>query len=222
MKKTCFVLTLFVLLMPVSAMAASSNKPAEKNLDQPVSNQPDLIPPDQAGSGLGERPAPNNDKTTPAADAAGQTADLLSAETEELPEDNVLENELKYSPLNERARERRSQVATAVEELMNLSKTIDDKTVGEQIRVIAKKQARNQDTINQSIDKIEKRSKVANFFLGPDYKTVREANRKILEDNEQIRNLRSFRDQLASSQDKPPSLSRSQLSRDRIFRSGGR
>lgn len=204
MKKVCFILALFILMTPISAVEASAKSGENASsdgsgFDQPVSNDPGSIPPDQTGSGSARSIDPI-DKTSPTVDDIGVTADLSSADAEKGRA--ILESDLHYVPLNEQAKEGRSLVAVAAESLVDLSETVTDKNVGEQIRVIAREQAQTLNKVNQSLDKIEQRSKFSLFFFGPDYKRIRETKRNIIKNNEQIRSLRNFRDQLSLPQEK--------------------
>ncbi|HOX41131.1 MAG TPA: hypothetical protein PK263_02975 [bacterium] len=107
-----------------------------------------------------------------------------------------------YTPRNEQASARMSTVATAAEELIRVSNRVENQGIGEQIRTIAQTQTKNQDKINQSVDKAETRTGFAKFFIGANYKELKVAKQVMEENQEKIRELKTLIDQAATDADK--------------------
>lgn len=97
------------------------------------------------------------------------------------------------------AEQRRSGVANAVKSMLQVA----DKNggIGQQVKVIAQNQNQNQLKLEQNIEKIQSRGGFAKFLVGPDYGKIKDAQ-KILEQNkEQIRQLNQIRTQLSNQGD---------------------
>jgi hypothetical protein len=95
--------------------------------------------------------------------------------------------------------QRRSQVSNAVQEMIQMAER--NGGVGEQIRTIAQTQNQNQIKLEESIEKVQKRSNLVKFIAGPDYKEINSA-KKILEQNrEQIQQINQIKMQLENSAD---------------------
>jgi hypothetical protein len=100
---------------------------------------------------------------------------------------------------NVNAQQRRSQVANAVQEMIQVAERSGG--IGEQIRTIAQAQNQNQVKLEESVETIQKRSGVVKFIVGPDYKEIGSAE-KILEQNrEQIQQINQIKTQLENSAD---------------------
>lgn len=83
----------------------------------------------------------------------------------------------------------RSEVANAVQSLIQSSYQIENKGLGDQIRTIAQTHSQNSQSIDSAIDKASNRSGFAKFFIGPNYKELKNA-RQLMEQNRlQIQNL---------------------------------
>ncbi len=116
--------------------------------------------------------------------------------------EQIQESKPTYTPRNEQATARMSTVATAAEELIRVSNRVENQGIGDQIRTIAQTQAKNQDKINQSIDKAEKRTGFAKFFIGDNYKELKVAKQSMQENQEKIRELKTLMDQVGTDADK--------------------
>lgn len=128
-----------------------------------------------------------------------------STTTDDLDEDDNDATSTKPGkpPVNvgsERSQERRSEVANAVHELLQVA----DRTggIGEQIRIIAQNQNKTQEDLENSLVKIESRSKFTKFFIGPNYSEI-SRGLKLLEQNlEQIKELDKIKTKLMNETDK--------------------
>jgi hypothetical protein len=107
-----------------------------------------------------------------------------------------------YTPKNSKGIEQRSIVANTTEELIRSAAQIENKGIGDQIRLVAQTQTKNQDKIGESIDKVETRSKLAKFFIGANYKELKLAKQVMNENQVQIQELEQIITQLTSDTEK--------------------
>ncbi|MDD5071341.1 MAG: hypothetical protein PHQ42_01255 [Patescibacteria group bacterium] len=97
------------------------------------------------------------------------------------------------------AEQRRSMVANAVQEMLQVAER--NGGIGQQVKTIAQAQVQNQEKLEASLQKIQSRSGFAKFFVGPNYDEINNA-KKILEQNrEQIEQLNQTKNQLANQDD---------------------
>ncbi|MFA6227644.1 MAG: hypothetical protein WC668_00430 [Patescibacteria group bacterium] len=97
------------------------------------------------------------------------------------------------------AQERRSQVANAVQELLQVAER--NGGIGEQVRVIAQEQNQNQEKLEASLEKVQSRSGLAKFFIGPNYGEINNAQKLLEQNRERIQQLNQLEDQLANQGD---------------------
>lgn len=83
----------------------------------------------------------------------------------------------------------RSEVASAVQSLIQSSYQIENKGLGEQIRTIAQTHSQNNQSIDSAIDKASNRSGFAKFLIGPNYKELKSAKQLMEQNRLQIQNL---------------------------------
>jgi len=107
-----------------------------------------------------------------------------------------------YSPKNSNATARADNVANAAEALIRVSNKVENQGIGDQIRIIAQTQTRNQDKINQSMDKAEARNSFAKFFIGANYKELKTAREAATENQLKIKELQNLLEQVATDADK--------------------
>ena len=107
-----------------------------------------------------------------------------------------------YTPKNSKGVEQRSAVANAVEQLIRTAAQIENKGIGDQIRLVAQTQTKNHDKIGQSIDKAETRSGFAKFFIGANYKELKLAKQTMEETQNQIKELEQIMTQLTNDAEK--------------------
>ncbi|MDD4074275.1 MAG: hypothetical protein PHU17_01995 [Candidatus Pacebacteria bacterium] len=88
----------------------------------------------------------------------------------------------------------RSQVANAVQTMLRIAE--NNSGIGEQIRIIAQTQLRNQEQIDAKLERIKNRNSITKFLIGADYTSVNDIE-KILEENEdKINQLEEIKGQL--------------------------
>lgn len=101
---------------------------------------------------------------------------------------------------NERALQRRSRVANAVQEIVGVSER--NQNVGEQIREVARKQKQYHQKIRESAQQAQQRSGLVKFLIGPDYDELKQARENMDKYGKQIEKLEEMKDEIADQQDK--------------------
>lgn len=100
---------------------------------------------------------------------------------------------------NTNAAQRKSQVANAVQQMLQLADR--NGGIGEQVRIIAQTQTQNQEKIEANLEKIQGRSGFAKFFIGPNYGEINNAKRTLEKNKEQIKQLNEIKNQLSNQGD---------------------
>lgn len=97
------------------------------------------------------------------------------------------------------AQGRRSQVANAVQAMLQIADR--NGGIGQQVRTIAQAQKQNQEKLEESLEKVEKRGAFARFFIGPNYGEISQAKKVLAENQEQIKKLNEIKNQLVNQGD---------------------
>lgn len=97
------------------------------------------------------------------------------------------------------ASQRRSNVANAVQQMIQVAEK--NEGVGEQIRTIAQAQNQNQTNIDANLEKIQSRSGIAKFFIGPDYGQIKNAQKTLEQNRQQIEQLNQIKSQITNEGD---------------------
>ena len=87
--------------------------------------------------------------------------------------------------------QRRSQVANAVQEMLQIADR--NGGIGEQVRIIAQSQKQNHEVVEEEIEKIKNRSNFAKFFIGPKYDKIEKAKELLKLDKEKISELEELK-----------------------------
>ncbi|MDD5464435.1 MAG: hypothetical protein PHP62_04760, partial [Candidatus Moranbacteria bacterium] len=95
--------------------------------------------------------------------------------------------------------QKRNQVANAVQAILQVAGRSDG--IGQQVRVIAQNQNQNQTKLEQNIEKIQSRGGFAKFLVGPNYGEIKDAQKTLEQNKEQIRQLNQIRTQLSNEGD---------------------
>ena len=101
---------------------------------------------------------------------------------------------------NSNNQQRRSAVANAVQEMLQVAER--NTGIGEQIRVIAQNQNRNQEDIEESLARVQKRSAIAKIIMGPNYSEINKAQELLNQNRSQIQQMEEIRNQVVSEEDK--------------------
>jgi len=95
--------------------------------------------------------------------------------------------------------QKRSQVANAVQAMLQIADR--NGGIGQQVRTIAQNQNQNQTKLEQNIANIQSRGGFAKFFVGPKYGEIKDAQKTLEQNKEQIRQLNQIRTQLSNQGD---------------------
>ena len=86
--------------------------------------------------------------------------------------------------------------------MLEAANRVENTGIGQQIRTIAQTQSQNQDKIGQAVDKAEKRSVFAKFFIGPNYKELSAAKGALEQNRAQVQTLEQLMESLTNDTDK--------------------
>lgn len=95
--------------------------------------------------------------------------------------------------------QKRSQVANAVQVLLQIADR--NGGIGQQVRVIAQNQNQNRMKLEQNVANIQSRGGFAKFFIGSNYGEIKDAQKALEQNREQIRQLNQIRTKLSNQGD---------------------
>ncbi|MFA6284916.1 MAG: hypothetical protein WC643_00075 [Parcubacteria group bacterium] len=95
--------------------------------------------------------------------------------------------------------QKRSQVANAVQAMLQIADR--NSGIGQQVRVIAQNQNQNKIRLEQNVEKIQRKSGFAKFFMGPNFGEINDAQKTLEQNKEQIRQLNQIKTQLSNEGD---------------------
>ncbi|MBU2595411.1 hypothetical protein KJ713_01090 [Patescibacteria group bacterium] len=185
MKKLIFVIIIYLFLFPLGALAKNSCSSCQGSL---------------AAAERGGSKSEGQTQTQSPSQSAGQAPTQRQEEGQGPGEvDQELENNKpSYNPRSETARAHMNEVAKAVEQLILISYQLENQGLGSQIREIARNQSDDEDKATQALDNAQGRGAILKFFLGANYKELKEI-KKVLEQNQQrINKLNRIRGQISN------------------------
>jgi hypothetical protein len=100
---------------------------------------------------------------------------------------------------SQKAEQRRSQVANAVQAMLQVANR--NGGIGQQVKEIAQTQTQNQEKLEAGLAKVQSRSKLAKFFFGPNYGEIKNAEKLLTQNQEQIAQLNQLKVQVANEGD---------------------
>jgi len=100
---------------------------------------------------------------------------------------------------NERAVSRRSRVANSVQEMEKIATR--NQGIGDQVRVIAQNQNKNQEEAENALETAQKRSGFARFFIGPNYGQLKTVEEKLENHTQNLSELKELRNQIYYASD---------------------
>lgn len=112
-------------------------------------------------------------------------------------EDNDKSNDSEES---KKSSERRSEVANAVQTMLQFA----DKAkggIGEEVKVIAQNQIQNHDAAEKALESVNTRSSFTKFLIGPKYSEIKNAEKIIEKNQEQIQQLTELKAKLSIAAD---------------------
>ena len=95
--------------------------------------------------------------------------------------------------------QRRSEVADAVQAMLQIADR--DGGIGQQVRIVAQNQNQNQIKLEKNVEKIQSRGSFAKFFIGPNYGEIKDAQKTLEQNREQVRQLNQIKNQLSNQGD---------------------
>lgn len=110
------------------------------------------------------------------------------------------ENKNKEDNKSSMGEQRRSQVANAVHEMLQVADRSGG--IGEQVRIIAQSQVQNHEGIEEEIEEIKDRSSFSKFFIGPKYEKIEKAKELLKQDKEKINKLEELKASITNEADK--------------------
>lgn len=110
------------------------------------------------------------------------------------------ENKNKEDNKSSMGEQRRSQVANAVHEMLQVADRSGG--IGEQVRIIAQSQVKNHEGIEKEIEEIKDRSSFSKFFIGPKYEKIEKAKELLKQDKEKINKLEELKASITNEADK--------------------
>lgn len=99
----------------------------------------------------------------------------------------------------ENAEQRRSQVANAVQEMLQIAER--NGGIGQEIKTIAQNQEQNQEQLESSLEKIQNRNGFVKFFIGPNFGEINNAQQLLEQNREQTLQLNEIQTRLNNQRD---------------------
>ena len=107
-------------------------------------------------------------------------------------EESQIQNQLELAA----PEQRRSQVANAVQEMLQVAE--GNSGIGPQVKAIAQVQTQNQERLETSLQKVQSRSDLTKFFIGPNYKEINNAKEILIENRLRVLELNELKNQLSN------------------------
>lgn len=126
----------------------------------------------------------------------GQTQNKNEDKDKSIKERELEEDQDSNSAMSE---QRRSEVANAVQLMLQVADR--EGGIGEQVRLIAQNQNKNQEEIENNLEQVENRGGVAKFLIGPNYGQINKAEKLLEQNRENISQLNEIKTQLTNEAD---------------------
>jgi hypothetical protein len=192
MQKTLLALLLLAFGLVFQVQAASTNSNQGTKADQ-------TVPQVQGNQGAGNtvQTEEKNKVQNQGENTQIQTNEKNAVQTKDSTQDENSQGNASSNPNS--STQKRSQVANAVQAMLQVADR--NGGIGQQVRTIAQNQNQNQVKLEQNIEKIQGRGGFAKFFIGPNYGEIKDAQKTLEQNREQIRQLNQIRTQLSSQGD---------------------
>lgn len=190
MKKILFItflLMMFGLVVQTHAVSTNSNQ-GMKTGQTDAQNQVN-----QAGNAV--QTQEQNKVMNQGENTQIQTQEQNAIQTQDSSKEKTNKGKSDSNP----SEQRRSEVASAVQAMLQVADR--DGGIGKQVRTIAQNQNQNQEKLEKNIEKIQSRGGLAKFFIGPNYGEIKDAQKTLEQNREQIRQLNQVRTQLSNEGD---------------------
>lgn len=182
MKKLITILPLFLILGSATTVFAAKNSDTVSNAN---TGQQIKMDPSPAGNYVQDQ---NQIKTQ---NQGVETSIQTSNQEQENLQDGSNQTTQSFT-------ENMSQVDTQVKLLLQV-KTMNE--VGEQVKVVAQEQAQAQNKIQDQINKLESKSKLAKMLTGTDYGAVKNLKQQLEQNKARVMQLEQLLNQLANEGD---------------------
>jgi hypothetical protein len=199
-----------VLTMAV-AVVGSVHAASKTSAESPKSQTPEQIRTTNQGA-INQVQAQNNEQVQNGNGAgAGAGAQVQpnpqagSAAGNQVQNENRIQNseqggsQGQNSPGSATAQQRRSQVANAVQALLQVADRNDG--IGQQVRTIARTQTQNQEKLEANLQAVQARSGLVKFLVGADIEKIKNAQNILEQNREQIKQLNQIKVQLSNQGD---------------------
>lgn len=191
MKKLILILSLFIIVGLVMPVFAANNGTGAQNTNtgQQVQQQVNESP-----SPTGNQVKNQNQINT---QNQGEDSQLQVVNTQE--EENLGEGQGEgLQTRNQNAIENMSEVAKQVQLLLQI-RTSDG--IGEQVRLIAQEQNQAQEQIQEQVNKLNSKAKLARFLTGTDYGAIKSLRQQFEQNQLRIQQLEELQNQLSNQGD---------------------
>lgn len=193
MKKSMAILLFALFALPATALAVSTNANQGTVTSSPNSTATSTST--QAATETRTQTQTNNPGT--GVQTQTRTEEQVQTQTQE----DIASTKQQYQAKSASAGSRSSEVAKAVQNMLEVANRTNDPGIGDQIRNIAREQNQAEDKANQAMDRIQERSSVAKFFIGANYSQMKEIKQIMEQNQERIRELQQIMTQLSNSAD---------------------
>ena len=192
MKKTLIASLLLVFGLAFQSQAVSTNSNQGTKAGQ-------TVPQTQGSQGVGNtiQTEEKNKVKNQGEESQIQTQEQNAVQTQDSASDKT--NQGKSNSSTNPSVQKRSQVANAVQAMLQVADR--NGGIGQQVRVIAQNQNQNQAKLEQNLEKVQSRGSFAKFFLGPNYGEIKDAQKTLEQNKEQIKQLNQIRTQLSNQGD---------------------
>ena len=209
------VVSVFLLMLVVSAISCSAQnslekkntepvqekntEPAQEKNVEPVQNQGEdekiqnqTTEQNEASQGSGG----DNKGKDEIENGAKQTVGESSGNGSE--NGQKAQNQVNQNQENQ-GEERRSRVANAVQEMLAVADR--NPVIGQQVRTVAQNQSQEQGEMEGALQVAKKRNGVVKFLIGPNYKELKKVENRLENCKNYLKELEALRDQLGDSAD---------------------
>lgn len=193
MKKTILTLAVLAsLLIAPSALAANNGAGGPQGIHDPGTGitNPEVK---EQGQGTGQG-------------ITNQAENQTQSQTQNQGEDSQFQNQTQSQTQTETQKgasemgvQRRSQVATAVQQMLQIAGR--NGGIGQQVREIAQNQKQEFEDAEANLTRAQERTGFAKFFIGPNYGKIYDAEQKMNKVQERIQELNQLKTQLSNSGD---------------------
>lgn len=197
MKNKYYLLVCAIVLLPSLVLGVSNSANGQSNGNSSSATQ--TTSPVATTTNQGQNQSENRTQSQTNNPEIGA---MTQEQAEVRLQEQIEESKPEYTPKNQKASEHRSVVANATEQLIRLASQTENAGIGDQIRLIAQTQTKNQDKIGQSIDKVTQRTSLAKFFIGSNYAELKEVKSSITENQSKIEELQQIMTQMTEDADK--------------------